>query len=121
MFAWLISTVHAAEPESPCGAGSGNISLGDCLKLSDGTNVSDVYNNPAFLVNLVIRNLFVLAGIVLFVMILVAGFKFITGGSDGIKDAVKTATTALTGFFIMFCAYWIVQIISLLTGMDILL
>lgn len=113
----LIPTVYAQS--SPCGAGDGGINLGDCLKLSDSTNVSDVYDNPAFLVNLLISNVFVLGGIIFFLFLIVAGFKFITGGQKGAEDAKGIIQTALIGFIIMFAAYWIIQIIALLTGINI--
>ena len=113
----LISKVFAQE--SPCGAGEGGINLGDCLKLSDSTNVSDVYTDPAFLVNLIVRNMFVVAGVIIFLMFMLAGYKFITKGKEGIEDAKRTVNISLLGFSIMFAAYWIVQIVSLLTGVNI--
>ncbi len=123
MFFGLIPTVYAqpaSPPEiSPCGAGTGEINLGDCLRLSDSTKVSTVYDNPAFLVNLLVSNLFVVAGIIFFLFLIVAGFKFITGGQKGAEDAKNIITTALLGFIIMFAAYWIIQIIALLTGVVI--
>lgn len=119
----LIPTVFAADPPasatSPCGAGTGEINLGDCLRLSDSTRVSTVYNNPAFLVNLIVTNLFVIAGVIFFLFIIVAGFKFITGGQKGAEDAKNILTTALLGFIVMFSAYWIIQIVALLTGVTI--
>ena len=118
MLLGIIPTVYADEV-SPCGAGNGGINLGNCLKLSDSTNVSDVYNTPAFIVNLLISNLFIIAGIILFLMIIVAGFKFISGGKKGAEDAKNIVQTALIGFIVMFAAYWIIQIVALLTGINI--
>lgn len=114
----LIPTVYAQEV-SPCGAGFGGINLGDCLRLSDSTRVSTVYDNPAFLVNLIVSNLFVVAGIIFFLFLIVAGFKFITGGQKGAEDAKNIIQTALIGFIIMFSSYWIIQIVALLTGITI--
>lgn len=114
----LIPTVYAQEV-SPCGAGFGGINLGDCLRLSDSTRVSTVYDNPAFLVNLIVSNLFVVAGIIFFLFLIVAGFKFITGGQKGAVDAKNIIQTALIGFIIMFSSYWIIQIVALLTGITI--
>ena len=115
------STGGQTNQVSPCNAGQGNISLGDCLKLSDGTNVSDVYSTPAFFVNLIVRNLFVLAGVICFLLVIYGGFKFITGGQKGADEAKGIATAAVVGFIVMFSAYWIVQIIGLLIGMEIVL
>lgn len=114
----LIPTVYAQE-DSPCDAGSGGVNLGDCLQLSDSTRVSDVYDNPAFLVNLIVSNLFVVAGIIFFIFLILAGFKFITGGQKGAEDAKNIVQTALIGFIIMFSAYWVIQIVALLTGITI--
>lgn len=117
MLLGLIPKVYAQV--SPCGAGNGGIDLGDCLKLSDNTRVSDTYDTPAFLVNLLISNLFVVAGIIFFLFMIVAGFKFITGGQKGAEQAKEIINTALIGFIIMFAAYWIIQIVALLTGINI--
>lgn len=122
MFLKLVPTVYAQNlpgDPSPCGAGRGGINLGDCLKLSDSTRVSEVYDSPAFLVNLIVENLFVIAGVIFFLLLVVAGFKFITGGQKGAEDAKGIIQTALIGFVIMFASYWIVQIVSLLTGVSI--
>ncbi len=118
MFFGLIPTVYAQQL-SPCGAGNGGINLGNCLKLSDSTQISAVYDNPAFLVNLLISNLFVVAGVIFFIFLIVAGFKFIIGGQKGAEDAKNIITTAMSGFIIMFAAYWVIQIVVLLTGITI--
>ena len=97
-------------------SGTANINLRSYLKLSNGTNVSDVYSNPAVLVNVIVKNLFVVAGILMFLWILYAGFKFIQSGSAGKEEAKKTLTAAIVGFIIMFAAYWVVQILQVLTG-----
>lgn len=101
-----------------CNPGTG-IDLSDCLLLSDGTPIKNTYGDAGFLVNLIVKNLFVIAGIILFGLILLAGFKFITGGKKGAEESRTIISTALTGFAIMFSAYWVIQIIKLLTGADI--
>ena len=114
----LIPAVYAQEV-SQCGAGTGGIDLGNCLRLSDSTRVSSLYDNPAFLVNLLVSNLFVVAGVILFLFVILAGFKFLMGGQKGAEDAKNILQTALLGFIIMFAAYWIIQIVALLTGITI--
>jgi len=115
----LITTVFAEETASSCEPGTGGINLGNCLQLTGDKTVSSVYDTPAFLVNLVVKNMFALAGIILFVMIFIAGFKFVTKGKEGLEDAKKIITSATIGFILMFSAYWIVQIVSLLTGVKV--
>lgn len=117
-------SVFAQAPTSPpsgCNPGSGFIPLGDCLKLSDDSKINETYTTPAFLVNLLVRNIFAIGAVILFFMILLAGFQFIAGGKKGMENAKQIISAALLGFLLMFSAYWIVQIVKLLTGANILL
>lgn len=100
----------------PSGAG---IDLGNCLLLSDGVPIREVYNSPAFLVNLLVRNIFVIGGIIIFLLIFYAGFKFIQDDTKGKDEAKKIIGAALVGMIIMFSAYWIVQIVGVLTGTNV--
>ncbi len=95
--------------------------LGDCVQLGDGRSVNQVeaYSTPAGLFNLIVPNLFIIGGIILFFLLLFAGFKFISGGTKGKDEAQQMLTTAVAGFLLMFAAYWIVQIIKVVTGADI--
>ncbi|MCA9369751.1 MAG: hypothetical protein H6774_01940 [Pseudomonadales bacterium] len=104
----------------PCTPGiSAGTDLGACLKLSNDTPVRDVYSSPSVLINLVVRNVFVLAGVLLFALVFYVGFKMLTGGKKGFEDSRKALTAAVAGFILMFSAYWIIQIIKYLTGADI--
>ncbi len=103
-----------------CDPGSG-VDLGTCLKLSNDTPIKDVYSQPAFLVNLIVRNLMILGGMMVLVLAIIVGYKYITGGKKALQDANQIALWGLVGFLIMFGAYWIVQIIKLITGADIIL
>lgn len=84
------------------------------------SQVSATFDTPAKLVNLIVRNLFTLAGILLFINILWAGFKFINQGAKGKDEAKSIMTVSIVGFIIMFTAYWIVQIIGIVTGTEII-
>lgn len=103
-----------------CDPSIGAIELGDCLTLSDGSTVAETYNKPTVLVNLVVRNIFIVAGFILLLMTIYAGFQVLTGGSKGLEKAKEVAGNALLGFVIMFAAFWILRIISITTGADIL-
>lgn len=94
------------------------INLGEKLILKDGTPVQDVFNSTDDMLNLIVKVLFVGAGLVLFVMIVGAGFAMIQGGGKDAEKAKTTMTSAVLGFIIMFAAYWIMQIIQLLTGIN---
>ncbi len=122
MLSLLSHLIPKAYAQVNCKAGlTGGVDLGDCLKLSDSTPVKDVYTNPAFLVNLIVRNAFIGAGIFLFIIIILAGYKFLTQDKKGVEEAKTMITTAIVGFVIMFSAYWIVQVVGIVTGADILL
>jgi len=96
------------------------IDLSEYLVLSDGQKVSEVFNTPASMVNLLVRVVFVGVGLILLVMIIVAGLAMIAGGTSDSKDKAKTTmTSALMGFLVIFAAYWIMQIIKIFTGADI--
>jgi hypothetical protein len=120
----LISKVYAVSPIPTDGCNPGQedgINLADCLKLSDSTPVSERYDSVSFLVNLLVRNIFVVAGVVLFLMFFVAGFQFIAKGKEGAGEARQISTAAILGFVIMFSAYWIIQLVQYITGVNILI
>jgi hypothetical protein len=76
------------------------------------------------LVSIILSNAMVIAGILMFILILVGGFGIITSaGSDNPEGAAKgkkAVTAAVIGFIIIFAAYWIIKIIETLTGLSIL-
>ncbi len=119
MIGLLVGIVGKAYAQVDCSPGAGGLNLANCLQLSDGQYVRDVYTSPAFLVNLIVRNLFIVAGIVLFFMIMLAGYKFLYKDKGGLEDAKQILFNAVIGFVIMFSAYWVVQLIALITGADI--
>lgn len=110
----IVTKAYAA-----CDPGTGGVDLGNCLQLSSGVPIKAVFNSPAALVNLIVKNVFVLAGVVIFFMIIYAGFKFIQAGTKGKEEAQKILTAAVVGGIVMFSAYWIVQIVQVLTGVNV--
>jgi len=61
------------------------------------------------------------AGIVLFILLLVGGFKFITSGGDpkAVESAKKTLTSAIAGLFIILVSYLIMILISNILSVDV--
>lgn len=76
------------------------------------------------LVSVIISNLYILAGIVLFFLVIFGGFSIIAGAGRGDAEQAARGRQALTwaviGFLIIFTSYWIIQLIERLTGVDIL-
>lgn len=95
------------------------VPLSDKLILKDGTPVKEVFNSTDDMVNLIVKVVFIGAGMVLFFMVIVAGFSMISGNSKDKDKAKTTMTSAAIGFIVMFAAYWIMQIIQLLTGLNV--
>lgn len=62
-----------------------------------------------------------IAGLILFVIIIISGFNILTGANDPKKvdQAKQTLTTAIIGFIVVFAAYWIAQILEVITGFPI--
>lgn len=98
------------------------IDLGDALKVGIGESqsVQSLYETPADLVGVIVPTLFIIAGMLLFILIFYSGFLFIQDTSKGKEEARKLWTTAGIGFIIMFVAYWIIQVIEVVIGQTIL-
>lgn len=68
------------------------------------------------------RNAIVIAGIIMIAMIIYGGFQMINGAGRDPQNMVKARqiiTTGLIGFIVVFAAYWLVQIVEALTGVEI--
>lgn len=76
------------------------------------------------LVSTIVANAVALAGILMFILILIGGIGFlINAGKNDPQGAAKSKTlltSAVIGFIIVFASYWIIKIIETITGVDIL-
>ena len=76
------------------------------------------------LVSIILSNALVVAGIILLFLLIFGGISMIMGaGQDNPEQAAKgkqATTSAVIGFIIIFAAYWIIQIIETITGLNIL-
>jgi hypothetical protein len=89
------------------------------------TTYGFAFGNTRSLTNYIspfLRTAIVGAGIISFLMIVGAGISIIAGAGD--KQAQEKGKGAITagviGLALVFGAYWIIQIIQVLTGIDIL-
>jgi hypothetical protein len=66
--------------------------------------------------------IFPIAGIILFVVLLLGGFQMLTGAasSKGLEEGKQKVTSAIIGFILLFAAYWIAQLLELIFGIRIL-
>lgn len=77
-------------------------------------NLSCIFQN-------VVQSALALAGILLFILLLSGGFRYITSGGDpkAIESAQKTLTYAVLGLVLILVSYLILVLIRELTGVDV--
>ena len=95
----------------------------EVMQLSQIETVNNVATLRGFegLFSNVVTNILALAAIVLFIMLLVGGFKFISAGGDpkAVEGAKKTLTYAVAGMVLIASAYLILRFINIFTGIDV--
>lgn len=113
-------TTQTQNPIEGCDPSSAGLDLGNCytVGIDQTTTVKSLFDTPADLVNLLVTNLFALSGLILLFFFIYAGFQYISDTSKGKDTAREILSTALKGFILMFCAYWIVQLAVFMTGVD---
>lgn len=98
--------------------------IGEKFLLDPGkqTTVAETYQNPAALINTLLPNIYVAAGLLLFVFVLGAGFRIVMNPDDkkAAEAGKKSIGYAIGGFILLIAVYWIVQIIEIVTGVNIL-
>lgn len=72
-------------------------------------------------INALVPYIFALAGIILLFLIIGGGFELLTSGGDPkkVESAKGKITHAIIGFIIIFIAYWLVQILETIFGIQI--
>lgn len=85
------------------------------MTFASGTYLHNVINRLLPLV-------FYLAGLILFIMLIIGGFGLLTSGGspDKMKAAQGKITSAVIGFVIVFISYWLMRIIEIMLGISIL-
>lgn len=73
------------------------------------------------IINTLVPIIITIAGLILFIMLIAGGFQMLTSASnpEAAKAGQQRITTALVGFLIIFAAYWIVQIVEIVLGINI--
>lgn len=82
---------------------------------------ADTLNTPGGIISELLRYLFPIAGMILFVMLVWGGFEMMTSSVAGKKDAGRQrVTTAVIGFLLLFATYWIGQLMEAVFGVRFL-
>jgi energy-converting hydrogenase Eha subunit E len=94
------------------------------LPLGNGKTLKNTYATPAPLINSLLKNSLTIAGVIFLALILIGGLGMIIGAGNSdpkkAESSKKTLTSAAIGFAVVFCAYFIIQIIQVITGLNIL-
>ena len=71
------------------------------------------------IVSTLLPYIFILAGLMLFVYLILGGFQLMTSGGDPkrAESAKGKITGAVIGFIIIFVSYWLVQILQVIFGL----
>lgn len=82
------------------------------------------YGSLGSLVSVIVKNAFILAGVLSFILLIAGGFGIITGAGGGDAKKMEAAkgrmTGAIIGLLLVVGSVLIVRIISVITGVDIL-
>ncbi len=83
------------------------------LKFS-GQNIGDVISE------LTKNYVLLIAGLLLLIYLIIGGFQYLTSSGDPKKtqEAQAKITQALLGFFIVFGAFWLVQLLASILGLE---
>ena len=92
--------------------------------VSSGRTLSQNFPTLGNLLNTLLKNSFTLIGLLFLALLIFGGVTYIIGaGGDDPKKAAagqKAILNALIGFCVVFLAYFIIQIVEVITGLHIL-
>jgi len=100
------------------------VDIGKEWLLKPGQSIKDApqFQTPGALISIILRNVYMAAGLLLLALLIFGGISIIlgAGGGDPKKagQGQKAATAAVIGFLIIFASYWIIQIIAFITGIE---
>jgi hypothetical protein len=101
------------------------------LKLPDGTTILSPEGPEGFnfsgakitdILTALLPYVFVFAGLTLFIFLIIGGFGMLTsaGSPDKMKAAQGKITSAIIGFIIIFISYWLMRILEIMFGIQII-
>jgi hypothetical protein len=91
------------------------------LKLLNSSQ-QDNLKDPGSIISRLLKFAFPIAGLILFVMLVWGGFEMLVSSTNkaNIDAGKQRITAAIVGFIILFCAYWIAQILEAIFNISIL-
>jgi len=101
------------------------LDIGKQFWVRPNTGISEAsgFGSIGEIISNLLPNIFTIAGIILFIILIVGGLVFMMGAGQENPDLAKKGKQAITstliGFLIIFCSYWIIKIIEVVTGLNI--
>lgn len=99
------------------------VNIGEKFKFKD-KGVGEIFPDIATLISTLLPNVYMIAGVILFILLIFGGFTYIVSAGqqkqEGVQKGSKAITAAIIGFLLIFASYWIMQIIEIISGIDIL-
>lgn len=94
-------------------------------------DIGNEFNSPigvnislADLVSIILSNAVAFAAVILFILMVVGGASYVIGAGQNdpqkMGQGQKALTAAVIGFIIIFATYWIIQLVEMMTGLNIL-
>ncbi len=100
-----------------------SIDIEESFLNGSGQNLSDITSVNNY-VSAIVTSAISIAGIILLFLLIGGGIGMIAGAGksdpQSIEKGKKAATSALIGFIVVFCAYWIVKLIESITGLSLI-
>lgn len=80
------------------------------------------FATPRGIISELLPYAFVIAGLILFVMLLWGGFEMLTGAADTKSQEAgkQRITNAIIGFALLFVSYWLAKILEIVFGISVL-
>lgn len=92
------------------------VDIGEKFKFRD-KGVNLVFPDLGSFINVLLPNVYVLAGLILLVLLIFGGLTFILNAGKRPEEMAKGSqalTAALIGFVLIFLSYWIINIVNYL-------
>lgn len=99
-----------------------NIAGGDNIDATVPSQFKDELSTPGGIISRALTFIFPLAGLLLFALLVWGGFEMLIGSptKKSMESGKNRVTAAIAGFFLLFAAYWIWQIVEVIFGVAIL-
>lgn len=100
------------------------VEIGNVIKTKGSNTLAKDYSSISPLISSLLKNSLTIASIIFLFLLIFGGILYISSAGSGDEkkssQAKSALTSALIGFAVVFCAYFIIQIIEVITGVQIL-